>query len=753
MRQLTSSCRRMLDAVVRPFARQKFVLSPSTHRDLRAGPPPATWRSTGPEPTFHLITSRARFPSGWVKLSIDIEITAGDSALGWIHADSGARSDKAGGIRVPRPVDGRVDQIVRLPRQIKALRYDPIKGEGEFTLGKIAVQEIGWLEVFIRQMLRYCKGEKLTPLTTVRAAIAQVRVFGVGGLWTWISEYVNGERPDKSYGPWVTQYDTWTADGLRILETAANGLRRRPKFSIVMPVYNTQERWLRKAIDSVIAQAYDNWELCICDDNSSHAHVTAILDAYRHTDPRIKVILRTENGHIAAATNDAMSLMTGDYMCLMDHDDVLAPHALFEMAKVLDDDPDIDFIYSDEDLITIDDVRCEPFLKPAWSPEYLESWMYIGHFTCFRADIVKRVGGFQSKYDGAQDYDFVLRYTEHSRKNRHIRKVLYHWRILPNSTAASIERKAYVIKAAIRALEDRLHRGGDTGRVIERGLRGWYETIRNVTGNPLVSIIVSSAGLEELERDRATGLIAACIEGIRSKSTHRNHEVIVVDDGLLGEGAFATMPGDVRRIIRPDERSNSAEDLNAAAREAAGTFLVFMNGDIDIRSKDWLEALLRHAQRPGVGAVGAKLLFSDDTLRHAGITFRDGLPHKIRQGYPGTDWGYNGSSSVARNYLAVSGACMMISREAFWEAGGFDPSMTPAYQDIDLCLKMVEHGRRNVYAPAAILYQLGTASRADHPDVADLFRARWRHLTTPDPYYGANLTLDPPTFEFQPTIT
>ena len=213
MRQLTSACRKMLDAVIRPLARQKFVLSPTTHRDLRAGPVPGAWHSTGPEPTFHLTTSRTRLPFSWVELSIDIKITTGDSALGWIHADSGTGFGKAGGIRVPRPMDGKVDQIVRLPWHVKALRYDPIKGEGEFTLGGITVQEIGWIEVFARQMLRYCKGEKLTPLKTVRAAIAQVLVFGVGGLWAWISEYMNGERPDKSYGPWVAQYDTWTAGG------------------------------------------------------------------------------------------------------------------------------------------------------------------------------------------------------------------------------------------------------------------------------------------------------------------------------------------------------------------------------------------------------------------------------------------------------------------------------------------------------------------------------------------------------------
>ena len=709
--------------LVRALARRKSVLSPLAWRELQPlVASPGAWRATGPEPAIDLACSRARFPSGWVELSIDIAVNDGDSALGWILADD-AR------VRVPRTADGKVRQIVRLPDDVRALRYKPIKGEGTFTLGSIVVREIGWPEVFFRQMVRYCRGEDLSPVKALRAAAVHARVHGPGALWTWMRQYVGSEHADKFYAPWVAQRDSWTADGLRTLKGAAEELTHRPKFSIVMPVHDTAERWLRKAIDSVVAQAYDNWELCICDDNSGAPHVAAVLDTYRRADRRIKVLKRSRSGHIAVATNDAMSLMTGDFMCLLDHDDAIAPDALFEFAKALNADPGIELLYSDEDLISIDDVRYEPILKPDWSPENLESYMYLGHLTCYRADLAREIGGFRPEYSGAQDYDFALRYTEQAKNIHHVGKILYHWRAVPGSIAVSIEQKDYVVAAAMRALEDRLRRAGDTGTVVPRQVRGWFETRRDVVGTPLVSIVVSGVDLEAIDKDRGADLLAACLESIRSKSTYRNYEIIAVG-----------------------ERGNLADRLNEAAGQAKGAYLVFLSGDTKVVSPDWLESMLGHIQRPGTGVVGAKLLFGDDTLRHVGMALCSGLPRYIRRGYPASDWGYWGSSSVARNYLAVSGACMMVRRDDFCAVGGFDPTMAPAYHDVDLCLKMVKRGRRNIFTPSASLYQLAGDCRADHVDAATLFRARWQHVTTPDPFYGAHLTLKPPTFEFDPGV-
>ncbi len=404
-----------------------------------------------------------------------------------------------------------------------------------------------------------------------------------------MKQYLGGEVADKAYAPWVAQHDSWTPDSLRALEQAANELSFRPRFSIVMPVHDTPERWLRKAIDSVVAQAYDNWELCICDDNSAVPHVPAVLDAYRSADPRIKVVTREESGHIARATNDAMTLMTGDFMCLLDHDDELAPNALFEFARALNEDGGIDFLYSDEDLVSIDDVRYEPILKPGWSPENLESYMYLGHLTCYRADLARRIGGFRPEYSGAQDYDFALRYTEQAQNIRHVAKILYHWRAVPGSVAVSIDRKDYVIAAAMRALEDRLLRGGDNGTVVERRVKGWFDMRRDVVGAPRVSVIVSDANASG--GDSSGDQVEACLESIQSKTTYHNYEIIVARAG-----------------------GKDADRLNEAAARAGGDYLVFVDCTVRPIAGDWLCNMLRYAQRPGMGAVGGKLLFGDDTI-------------------------------------------------------------------------------------------------------------------------------------------
>ncbi|MCW5733926.1 MAG: glycosyltransferase [Enhydrobacter sp.] len=688
------------------------------------------WRATGALPSIDLSSSRGRFPSGWVRLAIDIEVTECDSAYGWMRADCGGGFCHDSAVRIPRASDGKVRMIVRLPDAVLALRYEPIKGAGTFVLGPISAQEIGWLEVFVSQMLRYCRGEGLSPVKALRAALVHARVHGVGALWGWMKGYLGGEVADKAYAPWVRQHDSWTADSLRSLGEAARDLSSRPKFSIIMPVHDTPERWLRKAIDSVVAQAYDNWELCICDDNSRAPHVAVILDTYRRADPRIKVVTRRTNGHIARATNDAMALMSGEFMCLLDHDDELAPNALFELAKALNEDATVDLLYSDEDLISIDDVRYEPILKPAWSPENLESYMYLGHLTCYRVDLARRVGGFRPEYSGAQDYDFALRCTEQAQNIRHVAKILYHWRAVPGSVAVSIDEKDYVVLSAKRALEARLARCGDSGTVVERRIRGWFETARTVTGTPMVSVIVFDGHRPGEAAGSSGDSMAAAIDAIRSKTTYRTHEVIV-----------AYM---VRSV---------AESLNEAVARARGEYLVFVDSTIRPITGDWLESMLRYAQRPRVGAVGAKLLFGDDTLRHVGVVFSSGLPRHVRQGYPASDWGYWGSSSIARNYLAVSPACMMISREAFAATGGFDQEMASPFCQFDLCLKMVEQGRRNVYTPSAVLYHLGYQDALGDRDSARSFALKWRSLTVPDRFYGAHLALHPPTFEFDPTAS
>jgi GT2 family glycosyltransferase len=707
--------------LIRGILRRKFELSPVRWSDVERQAHADAWRSTGPLPSIDLQPTAGRFPSGWVVLSLDITVISADTAFAVMRADSGRGYAATAPIRVPRSVQGK--HIVRLPDTVKGLQYQPIKGAGRFVLRAVAAQEVCWIEAVIRQMIRYCRGEGLTVRKAIQAALTHMRVHGVKALWTWIRQYTTGERRDAYYGPWVARQEALRIASMDQLRQRADALGCRPTFSVLMPVYKTPEQWLRKAIESVVDQIYPHWELCICDDNSRDRAVDAVLNEYQQKESRIKVVVRNSNGHIAAATNDAMNLATGNLMCLLDHDDAMAPDALLEFAALLNEDPSIDLMYSDEDLISIDNVRYEPILKPAWSPENLESYMYIGHLACYRTSIARAIGGFRSTVSGAQDYDFALRYTERATNIRHVPGILYHWRAVPGSIAVSIDQKRYVIDAAKRALQERLVREGSAGVVEERTVKGWFETRRDLVGEPAVSLIVwQEAPGSDPSREAA---IEACRESLQHNTGYRHFEIIVVAPG-----------------------ANMAQQLNEAADRAAGEYLVFLSDATRIASPHWLEDLLRYSQRPGVGVTGPKLLFADNSLRHGGIVFCNGLPRRVRMGYPRSDWGYWGSSAIARNYLAVSHACMMVRRQRFSSVGKFDPTMSPFYHHFDLCLRIVEAGERVVYVPSAELYDLGQdPSSTEHDD--ELFRKRWRHLTDPDPFYGANLTMDPPTFDFE----
>jgi len=550
-----------------------------------------------------------------------------------------------------------------------------------------------------------------------------VRIHGLTGLVAWVSGYLRDEHRSMAYGPWVRKIDTPSEADILMMSGLSRSLHCKPKFSILMPVHNTPRRWLEEAIRSVRGQVYENWELCICDDGSTKKSTIKVLKAAQEADPRIKIVRRQASGHISAATNDALEISTSEHFCLMDHDDLITANALLEFAKVLNSDPDVDLIYSDEDRISIDNERYDPYFKPDWSPEFLESCNYIGHFACYRTDLARELGGFRTKFDGAQDYDFNLRYTEGARSVRHIREILYHWRALPGSTASGIERKPYVISRAREALEERVVRTGDTGLVLESKVGGWFDVRRDFKRDYCVSIIVSGA-CEPGNVDRRWQLGFA--QSIRASSTYKNVEIVTID-------------------------KFDANLLNESVRRARGDYLVFIDNDVSIISQDWLESMLRWANRPGVGAIGAKILFPDNTQRHVGFTFREGLPKYIRRGYSGTDWGYRGSSGATRNCLAVSGACMMVSRKCFDAVGGFDAEISHNYLDIDFCLRAWEQGWRNVLVPYSILMQHGLERRSQWPDdAAEMFRRKWRHLTFCDPFYGANLSLNPPTFEFDP---
>jgi O-antigen biosynthesis protein len=537
-------------------------------------------------------------------------------------------------------------------------------------------------------------------------------------------------------------------DELESMAKSVASLEYHPKFSIAVPVYNVDAKWLNRFIESVLSQVYPYWELCIADDCSTQSHVRPLLESYAAKDDRIRLVFRNANGHISEATNSALELATGDFMCLMDNDDEIAPHALYEFASLLNRDKTIDMIYSDEDKIDIEGNRYEPFFKPDWSPETLEGCMYTAHFACYRMSLVRETSGFRRDFNGAQDYDFVLRFTELTKKIAHIPKIFYHWRAIPGSTAASMNAKDYVLDAAVRALTERATRVAGGGEAKLGVYDGSFDLRYKINESPLVSIVIPSAGWMAHIKGKDVDLLAQVVKSIYENTTYRNFEIIIVDNNdLRPETLEAIKPFDCHHI-NFDGEFNIATKMNLGAQKARGEYLLFMNDDIEVITPDWMECMLQLSQRKGVGVVGAKLHYENESLQHAGVAFWNGLPDHIFRAFPATCPGHFFSAVANRNYLAVTGAVLMTKRELFETVGGFDERFPINYNDIDYCLKVFKAGYRNVFAAGARLFHYESVSREAvvASEEIELFQEKWQEVVSYDPYYSSVFDNHPPVF-------
>ncbi len=533
-----------------------------------------------------------------------------------------------------------------------------------------------------------------------------------------------------------------------------DGFAYRPKVSVITPVYNPEPAWIRSAVESVIGQAYGNWELCIAD-ASTDGEVKRLLDEYAEKDARIIVRHLSKNRGISANSNEALSLATGDYVALLDHDDEVGPDALYEVVKYLQSDPQADMVYTDEDKIDLYGKRCEPFFKPGWSPDMLLSCMYTGHLGVYRRKIVEAIGGFREGYDGSQDYDLALRFIERTDRIAHVPKVLYHWRMVPGSTAISIGGKRYAYDAAKKALADYMARNGIKGEVRDGRWVGSYHVKRAIPGEPLVSVIIPT-------RDRVE-MLRKCIGSILVKTTYPRYEVIVVNNGSSKAETHEyfrelnAMQG--ISVLDYGGDFNFSAINNFAAGRAHGDVLLFLNNDTEVIGGDWMAAMLEHAQRKEVGAVGCKLLFPNRRVQHAGLILGVGegeqecrVAGNAPQFTPDTNHGYRGRESIILNLSAVTAACMMMRKEVFEELGGFNERLAVAYNDVDLCLRARQKGLLVVYTPYAVLYHHESRSRGreDSEEKKARFlgevgymRKKWGALIDAgDPYYNPNLTLE-----------
>ena len=542
------------------------------------------------------------------------------------------------------------------------------------------------------------------------------------------------------YACWIERHEP-TAEALEQMRRQAAQLTDRPRISIAVPIYKPPIRLVTRSIDSVLAQTYPEWELCLVDDGSRDAALATVLQKYLQSDARIRLATLERNCGISAATNQALRLAAGEYVAFLDHDDELAPFALSEVVQAIHDHPDTDLFYSDEDKIDEQDRRYDPFFKPDWSPDLFRSCNYACHFVVMRRSLLDRLGGLDESYSGSQDYELLLRAIEHTQKIRRIPKVLYHWRAVAGSAAKGPDEKPAASADGRRALAAYLVRNAPGAQVEEVGLCR-YRVRYPISSGPRVSILIPSCTAKNVFR---------AVEAVLEKTAYKNYEIVLIDNSgaaRIEEFAVrqAARQAPVRHFDWRGRPFNFAAMNNAAVQAVTSPYVLFLNDDTTVITAEWLSAMLEHAQRPEVGAVGAQLWYPNGMIQHAGVVMGiyDNCSHAFK-GLPAGMRHYFDLPSVIRNCSAVTGACMLVSRAKFFEAGTFDEvNLAVAFQDVDLCLKLLELGYRNVYTPYARLYHYESASKTEKDKIPDagedaFMKRKWAKYIADDPYYNPNL--------------
>lgn len=717
----------------------------------RAGP----WTATGDDPQFLLVPrDGSLLDGGWYLFKTDIQGIDRPIKEPVLYPDYGYGQTEAG--RIPLPVEGAPgtasSAIVRFDYPVRTLRYDPTTLPGKFTLGHVGLHRIGKGRAAMVMLSRALamRADWREKLKLLVSAASRLRSRGPRGLAEYLYQEIIDERIGATvasgYAGWLQKFDMRIPEDI---DCRIEALERKPLISIVMPTYNTPERWLRKCIESVRRQAYPYWELCIADDASSKRHVRQVLSEYERMDSRIKVAYRETNGHISDASNSALELAQGEYVALLDHDDELHPLALFEVAKAIDAQPQWKLIYSDEDKMDESGRRSSPYFKPDWNYDLLLSQNCVSHFGVYQAALVREAGGFRKGLEGSQDHDLTLRCVERLKPGEigHVPKVLYHWRMVEGSTSRGAAEKNYAATAGCRAIAEHLQRSGIEASV-DITMQGYYQ-VRYALPEPvpLVSLIIPT-------RDKVE-LLRMCIESILGKTEYENYEILVIDNQSQEQSTLdylASLEASPKvRVLKYDAPFNFSTMNNFGARHARGQLLGLLNNDIEVTDGDWLREMASQACRDGVGAVGCLLYYPDDTIQHAGVlTGLHGVAGHISVGKPRGDAGYFGRGRLVQNLSAVTAACMLVKKDVFDEVGGLDEGLRVAFNDIDFCLRVREAGYRNLWTPHAELYHHESASRGaeDTPEKIERFKgevefmyARWGTALLRDPAYNPNLTL------------
>lgn len=590
----------------------------------------------------------------------------------------------------------------------------------------------------------------------VKKGLFYLQTTGVRGLMEKIKNKMQNEkRKPQPYGEWIEKHLPTEQE---LEEQRGHVFAQNPKFSIVVPLYKTPENYLLSLVESVRQQTYPNWELCLSDGSGADSPLEAILKKLQMEDDRIKVVSHAQNLRISENTNAAIGIATGDFIVFADHDDALTPNALYECMLALENNESLDVIYSDEDKMSMKGTRFfEPHFKPDFNIDLLCTVNYICHLFVVKKELLDQVGVLRQEFDGAQDYDFILRCIEQAKHIYHIPKILYHWRSHESSTAENPESKLYAFEAGARAVKAHYERIGVAAEVRQGEYLGLYRTRFLRDTDPLISIIIPNKDhIDDLKR---------CIDAMEEKSTYKNYEYIIVENNSTEEETFAyykelEASNPKVKVVYWDGIFNYSAINNYGVQYAKGDYYLLLNNDTEIINEDCLEELLGYCMRKDVGAVGARLYYDDDTIQHAGVVIGFGgiAGHCFVQQPRGFS-GYCHRIICAQDYSAVTAACMMVKKEAFEKVNGLTEELAVAFNDIDFCLKLREAGYLIVYNPYAELYHYESKSRgldntpekvARFAKEIATFEERWPDiLKNGDPFYNPNLTLESQDFSLR----
>ena len=681
-------------------------------------------------------------------IELEIETIAGRlaPAIG-LH---GRRGFAAAATRSMRPAGAnRYKLAICLFRRCKMLRLLPAGADCAFRVRKFAITPLP-LATFARRALRNGANHGEAPMRPRHLLRALRNGTAHGFAFESDGSALPKDQPLRPlYSGWIEACDYSETQRAGIAAEVAS-LAAKPLISVLMPVYNTPPDILDAAIASVVDQIYESWQLCIADDASTAPWIKPALAGWQARDSRIKVVHRTRNGHISAATNSAFALATGEFTALLDHDDLLRPHALAEVALAIARHPHAQVLYSDEDKIGADGNRYEPYFKPDWNYDLFLGQNYLNHLTVHRSANIRKVGGWRSAFDGSQDYDLNLRIAAalDGADIVHIPKILYHWRALEGSAARAAADKDYAPARARAAIAGHLRDAGIAASVEAAGATTYARIRRALPAEPpLVSVIVPT-------RNEAA-ILRRCIASIFTKTTYPNFELIVADNGsddpeTLAYFAELRALANVRVVAWPHPFNFSAIN-NFAVGAARGLVLCLLNNDTEVITPDWLGEMVSHALRPEVGCVGAMLYYPNDTIQHAGVVLGIGgiAGHSHKYFERGAS-GYFGRLHLTQAVAAVTAACLVVRKTVYEEAGGLDASNLPvAFNDVDFCLRLRERGYINIWTPLAELYHHESVSRGADSDPGNLARAaaeraymrqRWGAGLDRDPYYSPHLT-------------